>query len=182
MANIIEKIRKAINEPYRRIDKVNRQCIPLCLLSHTTSPGIYALGLSCYGEMYFGFEDAQDALLASVKEGTAEDDPGQNFIRSLKSLGNLQLSRSKRLEDDLSFLCLFRRDHILLTATDSHITSIRKYIQQRIMEKQHRLLAYAFVMYSALFNGGKVVREMLVQQTDHDFWGLPDLPEAHADL
>ncbi|OGM39398.1 hypothetical protein ABOM_012134 [Aspergillus bombycis] len=179
MASITESIREAIRVPHSAVNRMNSDHIRGCLIGERRSRPLYALGFSCYTEMYLGFEAAWTALTnAEYGPGTIGgprhmDDPGYSArIATLCTLLRVEgLPRTARLKADIKRL---RSDPVTarLVADRPHGKTYED-IRRRIMNAPHKLLAYAWVLYSALFNGGHFIRRQLLK-AGPGFWGLSD--------
>ncbi|KAH8434200.1 biliverdin-producing heme oxygenase [Aspergillus melleus] len=157
---------------------MNTERIRQCLTGEKKSLVAYAVGFSFYAEIYLGFEEAWREIDAS---GSSDSESSQDTnaaayrdkVWQLSELVRMDgLNRTKRLQEDLA--CLRLLDPAIAHLTDRELgnTRIREDIRSRIQEKPHRLLAYAWVLYQALFNGGRFIRRQLVK-AGPEFWGLP---------
>lgn len=148
----------------------------------TSDPSLYTLGISRYADLYFGLEEAwlscigdpadwicewsdkvvQDASIPSDKE---------RVRHLLRLLYIPELPRTRPLEADLCLLRSMGPDDQLLNQSQHFGGEIRNDLYQRIMEKPHRLVAYIWVMYSAILFGGREIRAQLLK-AGPEFWGL----------
>ena len=83
-----------------------------------------------------------------------------------------ELYRTRRLDSDLAALKLLEPN---LASLDTHAENagreFRQYLNERMPEKPHLLVAYIWIMYQALFNGGRFIR-MALLKAGPEFWGL----------
>jgi heme oxygenase len=140
--------------------------LPLCLHPHTLNPRLYTVGLSVFGTIYTTFEEEWSRVL---QNGAMETERTLDILRRLHIP---DLLRCGRLDHDLTVL-LTRRDTITPPA---ELESARELLQRHqitirgaIQARAHTLLAYAWVMYMALFNGGRWIRDQLVAGGP-EFW------------
>jgi heme oxygenase len=145
--------------------------LPLCLPPHTLTPRLYTVGLSVFSTIYTTFEEEWSRI---SQNGAMETERTRDIFQRLHVS---ELLRRERLERDLEMLST-RSDTITLPLEaegvrqilQRHQTTIRSTIQAR----PHTLLAYAWVMYMALFNGGRWIRDQLVA-AGPEFWHSSDL-------
>ena len=133
--------------------------LPLALPPHTDDPALYATGLLHFARIYTTFESAWEthSLSHSTLDIRCTD---QRIFAILKKLFLPSLLRTARLRDDLSLLLKLSPNEI-----DAHLTvssPISAYICQSITAKPHVIIAYAWVMYMAIFNGGRWIRTQLI--------------------
>lgn len=112
--------------------------------------------MRAFAEIYFAFE-SQWAFLISPTKTTEISPRVQNLLRTLY---HPSLLRTTRLEHDLTLLSgqhpnSQRLGHPSLTPLTSQIVL-------RLQSSPHTLLAYAWIMYLALFNGGRWIRSQLL--------------------
>ncbi|PWY69027.1 heme oxygenase-like protein [Aspergillus sclerotioniger CBS 115572] len=166
------KIRTVIKEPHGAVNRLNTDRIPLCLPPNATSPSLYALGFSRYAEIYLGFEEAWQTQLATppITPSQTSMPPDERIRTILRNIYIPELHRSNRVKADLNFLPNLPNTNISNTNTGQEF---RAYINSRISDKPHLLVAYVWIMYSALFNGGRWIRGLLCD-AGPKFWGLEE--------
>jgi heme oxygenase len=149
--------------------------LPLCLPPHTLTPRLYTVGVSVFGTIYRTFEEEWSRIL---QNGAMETERTRDILRRLYIP---ELLRRDCLDRDLTML-LTRRDTFApprevegaCDVLQRHQITIRSTIQDRPLT----LLAYAWVMYMALFNGGRWIRDQLVAGGP-EFWHTSD-PGANS--
>ena len=149
--------------------------LPLCLPPHAPTPRLYTVGLSVFSKIYTTFEEEWSRIL---QNGMMET---ERTLDILQRLHIPELLRRDCLDRDLTML-LTRRDTIApprevegaCEILQRHQITIRSTIQARPLT----LLAYAWVMYMALFNGGRWIRDQLVA-AGPKFWHTSD-PGANS--
>ena len=83
-----------------------------------------------------------------------------------------ELLRTKRLQADFAALKPLHAEMDNLDPGGGNAGSeFRKYIEQDVSTKPHLLVAYVWIMYQALFNGGRFIRAQLLK-AGPEFWGL----------
>ena len=141
--------------------------MPLALPPHANSPDVYAKGLLHIAPIYVAFESAWEDLL---EDGALHPPSTDDFVFSaLKHLYIPELLRTEPLKEDLATLLQQSREEVengLHGAKDSHLRKIVEHMQQTFASKPHVLIAYAWVMYMALFNGGRWIRAQLLSARD----------------
>lgn len=143
--------------------------LPLALPPSAKSPKVYALGLSAFAHIYLAFEQAFDDLERSqagseAAEGEQEADHQRKVKAWLSNLRPPGLKRSSRIKRDLQYLPELDRSNF--SGLDSEIQS---HIRDLAAEKPHILVAYTWVMYMAIFSGGRWIRSQLAG-TQPEFW------------
>lgn len=165
--------------------------LPLSLPPYDSTPQLYALGLSRFAQVYFAFESAWLGLIKEVDPFA----PASKFIHGdhgrinhvLRQIYIPEILRSDRLRSDLSKLGL-RSATELTVENEQNGMAARNFvshINDVIQYKPHVLLAYAWVMYMALFNGGRLIRGKLMKG-GREYWengardlsSLKDRPDA----
>lgn len=165
------QINTATRKQHTELNRLILERLPFALPPKTTSPKNYALGIAAFAQIYLAFEQAFDDL--PTPEPEPDPHPSSNaetaqhqrdllaWLRSLRPPG---LKRSPRLKRDLQYLPELDRarfsqsDH----ATQSHI-------RQLAAAKPHVLVAYTWVMYMAIFSGGRWIRAQLAGAPP-EFW------------
>lgn len=137
--------------------------LPLCLPPNAATPAVYAGGMACFGRIYFLFEHVWEELLTCM--------PGNTRIHdALKQLKLPSLFRSARLRADLSLF-----DQRLggqaesYKKEDDELAALLDRTREAILKKPLLIMSYTWVMYLALFNGGRWIRAQL-EQAGPEFW------------
>lgn len=144
---------------------INR--LPLALPPNTGDPAIYATGLLHFANIYVTFESAWIQAL---------ERPPKRISRILEQLHIPQLLRTARLKKDLATLLSLPPHEVDNRLDDAqaspHLIAFINHITFIIAQKPHVIIAYAWVMYMALFNGGRWIRTQLISARD-SAWTLP---------
>ncbi|KAJ5123607.1 hypothetical protein N7448_009704 [Penicillium atrosanguineum] len=180
-SDILQKLRIAIRPHHEAIHRLNYSRLSLCLPPKVNNLSLYALGLTYYAELYYGLEEAWVSCIGDPAEWLFEqpdthihDSPMSGKERHYALLRPMyvpELLRTRRLEADLGLL---RSMEIgLETSPHEHNmrSEIRSDIIRRITMKPHLVVAYAWVMYSAILYGGREISALLLT-AGPGFWGL----------
>ncbi|KID83689.1 heme-binding peroxidase [Metarhizium guizhouense ARSEF 977] len=174
------KIKEVIREVHGKVNRLNTARIPLCLPPRTKSPAIYTLGLSRYAEIFLGLEKVWHDLIGDASEcmGNMSHEPSsyksdkERVQAALRIIYLPELLRTKRLRADFAALKLLDPEMANLDSGGGNAGSeFRKYIEQDVSTRPHLLVAYVWIMYQALFNGGHFIRAQLLK-AGPEFWGL----------
>ncbi|KAH0593468.1 hypothetical protein MHUMG1_08605 [Metarhizium humberi] len=174
------KIKKVIRQAHGKVNRLNTARIPLCLPPRTKSPAIYTLGLSRYAEIFLGLEKVWNDLIGDASEwmGNTSDEPSsynsdQERVQAvLRTIYLPELLRTKRLQADFAALKPLHAEMDNLDSGGGNAGSeFRKYIERDVATKPHLLVAYVWIMYQALLNGGHFIRAQLLK-AGPEFWGL----------
>ncbi|KAK3680128.1 hypothetical protein LTR78_000505 [Recurvomyces mirabilis] len=168
-ASISAEINIATRKQHTELNRLIIERLPLALPPHSSNPALLGQGLAAFAKIFFVFE----AVWASLDDGKTAQDGGKagdtrktELLSRLKCLRPEVMERSQRLATDLR--------HIeRITGQDwSHHTSAELPVGQGLIAKPHLLLAYAWVMYMAIFSGGRWIRQQL-QSAGPVFWAAP---------
>lgn len=146
-------------------------------------PTLYTLGLSRYAELYFGVEAEWVACTGDPIEWIATThrdihrdaiaiaiDDKERIRALLRLLYMPEIMRTKPLEADLSFLMSIDPIQTKLFREHNLGARIRGQIRQRVKDQPHRLVAYIWIMYSAILYGGDKLLGLL--KSYPEFWDL----------
>ena len=163
------QINTATRKQHTELNRLIIDRIPLALPPTTRSPKVYALGLAAFAQIYLAFEHALDTLERSQNapdnEQTPTETAHQREIEAwLSTLRPASLKRSSRLKRDLQYLPELDRSGF--ASLDDEITS---QILSLAAAKPHTLVAYTWVMYMAIFSGGRWIRSQLAS-AEPEFW------------
>ncbi|KAF2147868.1 heme oxygenase-like protein [Myriangium duriaei CBS 260.36] len=144
--------------------------LPLALPPHTPTPDLYLHGIHTFAQIYFAFEESwQDLICAHLSSSPAASAHATDVRGYLSTLVDARLWRTQALEADVGHLRTARDVSLPDLEADGKIAQLRERIRQRVEEKPHVLLAYAWVMYMAIFAGGRWIRGQLALAGD-EFW------------
>ncbi|GME28772.1 Heme oxygenase [Neofusicoccum parvum] len=169
--------------------------LPLALPPHAASPRLYAFGLLHFSHVYLTFESAwhdlthppsatnnpalssllEDPWIAVAPPAPGPPAPLDPALRAL--LADLlppALPRSRRLRRDLAALLALRPVEVDVRLAQGYpgarVAAYAAHIRAAVAARPHVLLAYAWVMYMAIFSGGRWIRAQLAGAGE-GFWG-----------
>lgn len=157
--------------------------LPLALPPHATDPVTYATGLLHFAPVYVIFESVWLAFLKVPalerhRKQTVNVDVEEPIRKILERLYIPELLRTERLSQDLRSLLDVPPDQLkggMDRRVPPRLSDFTAHIEASTSTRPHILVAYAWVMYMALFNGGRWMRSELFTAGDK-FWG----PDSHA--
>ncbi|KAK5118996.1 hypothetical protein LTR62_000207 [Meristemomyces frigidus] len=166
--SISNEINIATRKAHTELNRLIIQRLPLALPPHSHDPALLGQGLAAFAKIFFVFE----AVWASLEDGKSAPDGGSIGAKRrevlharLKTLRPVGMVRSQRLAADLKYM-------EKITGKDwSRHSSSELPIGHGLVAKPHLLLAYAWVMYMAIFSGGRWIRAQL-KDAGPEFWKL----------
>lgn len=161
-----QELAHAIRHEHTQLNRLLSTRLPLCLPPHTSQPFLYAQGLSVVRHLYTGFEYAWETLLSQPPSTSPSPPTYLSDLVTPKLSRHLRLSRDVH---DLSHLLGARRTTQLEKLMGDTI-HFHKQTFSLILQKPHLLLAYAWTLYLAIFNGGRYIRAEL-ERAGPAFWG-----------
>ncbi|CRG84184.1 hypothetical protein PISL3812_01504 [Talaromyces islandicus] len=172
-ADLPTRIRAATRAIHHTLNTTIIRRLALGLPPETRSPQLYALGISRIAEIYYAFENAWRDYLDSPYSGVEIDARYRAILHDILIPG---IARSQRLSSDLAHL---RATWGPIDAPhhDEAIRSAVAHMSVSIQAKPYVVLAYSWIMYMALFNGGRWIREQLLD-AGPSFW---DRKSSHAE-
>ena len=157
------EINAATKSQHTQLNHLITSRLRLCLPPNTSTTDLYTTGLSVFGTIYTAFEKEWQRFLE-------EDDGGgevNRIICMLELLHIPRLLRSDWLRNDL--MLLEDNDPTRSKMSENILQCYRNAVAHPIREKPTRILAYTWVMYMALFNGGRWIRDQL-EAAGPKFW------------
>lgn len=117
---------------------------------------------------------------SSVTSSAPPADPDHRALEFIARLLPPGLSRSRRLRNDLARLYNISAAELDVQLSQHPGQTVREYathIRQAVARKPWVLVAYAWVMYMAVFSGGRWIRAQLVEAGEA-FWSAPGKPDS----
>lgn len=145
--------------------------LPLALPPRADSPQLYAHGMSDVLPIYATFETS---LLHIASSSTASP----RMIRLLSDLSMPALRRAHRLQADLSILAQPQAAKTIADAPLLH--SFLSQIEVSTSAKPHLLIAYTWLLYLAVFSGGRYLRAQL-RVANTKSWRIGASPDDDPD-
>ncbi|KAK0947095.1 hypothetical protein LTR29_001378 [Friedmanniomyces endolithicus] len=151
--SISAEINVATRRQHTELNRLIIARLPLALPARQSgwrrskSPALLVQGSAAFAQIYFEFEGAWSAIECSQEKH--DDGSMVDWLAKLRPRG---LERTPRLRSDL------RR---LRSGTAPAIGRCQSDVKCRLAERPHILIAYAWVMYMAIFSGGRWIRQQL---------------------
>ncbi|KAG6291808.1 hypothetical protein E4U46_000775 [Claviceps purpurea] len=175
---LAESITLATRPIHAKLNKLIIVRLPLALPPLATNSLAYASGLMHIAPIYSTFETAWSDILH-------ESDPSKVSPEVLKALDSLHLPglmRADRLEADIQSMMGWTqaatREQLNRVCETGHLEEFVSHIRRAISSKPHVLLAYSYILFMALFAGGRYMRATL-ESAGEDFWQrVPSSPDS----
>ncbi len=164
-------IGEEINAATRRLHTpLNRRILallPLALPPENRTPLLYGYGMLQFLPIYSTFESCFRSLLESPSMPPST-------VAFLRKLHIPELERTERLQADVERIL----DHATMEGMESGASRTQQhfFIEHSctsLNTKPHLLIAYTWILYMALFSGGRHIRACL-RSAGSEFWGLEE--------
>ncbi|KAK4989100.1 hypothetical protein LTR50_003435 [Elasticomyces elasticus] len=181
------EINSATRQLHTHLNRLITSRLPLALPPYASTPDLYARGLRHFAQLYFTFEALWSDLTRRVHSDelnkTTNGPPSSTLQSSyrtwLADLPPTSLPRTTRLRADLAHL--FRNDDEQhdprreppQTPSTPAVRAAIAHVQRAVEQRPHVLLAYAWVLYMAIFSGGRWIRSALFA-AGAEFWTADD--------
>lgn len=173
-----QRINNSTRPLHTHLNALILSLLPLALPPHTSDSRIYLRGIAHILPIYEAFEEEFRLLLARLEEeGTdgdgdgLQEDPKSNgredkiqksgraeVLQALNQLYMSELERTCRLRQDI-----FAFSPIPDISVPPRLAGCTTHIHSTLSLHPHLLLAYTWVLYMALFSGGRYIRAQLRQ-------------------
>ncbi|KAG6037153.1 hypothetical protein E4U19_002626 [Claviceps sp. Clav32 group G5] len=178
---LAESITLATRPIHAKLNKLIIARLPLALPPLATNSLAYASGLMHIAPIYSTFETEWSDILH-------ESDPSKVSPEVLKALDSLRLPglmRADRLEADIQSMMGWTqagtREQLDRVSETGHLEEFVSHIRRAINSKPHVLLAYSYILFMALFAGGRYMRATL-ESAGEDFWQrVPSNPDSQQE-
>ncbi|KAF4553826.1 Heme oxygenase-like protein [Elsinoe fawcettii] len=188
------RINAATRQIHTSLNKLVTARLALAIPPYTSDPILYLHGIHTFAQLYFTFEDSWQDLICAHLSASSPFVPPQTSLPSppdsppttpslhndklrtfLATLVPPTLWRTQRLEKDILYLS--QRFSVALpnANADPLFAELQAHIATTTAEKPHVLLAYSWVLYMAIFSGGRWIRAQL-QNAGPEFWGHETSP------
>ncbi|KAL9116529.1 MAG: hypothetical protein Q9187_006945 [Circinaria calcarea] len=161
-----KEINAATRQVHTHLNRLVLNRLPLALPPNTNDPIFYTTGLLHFANIYIAFESAWIRAL---------ERPPERISPILEQLFIPPLLRTTRLKEDLATLLNVSPhevdDQLTNAQTFPHLSAFTAHINLTTAQKPHVIIAYAWVLYMALFNGGRWIRSQLTSARDSS-WTL----------
>ena len=163
------EIKTATRTQHTALNRLITDRLRLCLPPNTQAPHLYATGLAVFGSIYTSFEREWQLSFRRGKTGTSRIED------ILQTVLIPELLRTEKLKREMESMGLFINQIPLSGTALSTIQERQSAVRAAIRAKPHVVLAYAWVMYMALFNGGRSIRDALAA-AGSEFWHVSKSP------
>ncbi|MCJ1376936.1 heme oxygenase [Xylographa soralifera] len=158
------QINCATRSSHTHLNRLILARLPLALPPNSQSPEIYATGLQRIARIYLSFESLWGEIV-DFQPLEASQAIDHCVFSALKHLYMPNMLRTQSIRSDLS--CLLHKsledvDNVLEHMEGLQLHRFLQHFEQICVVKPHVLIAYAWVMYMALFNGGRWIRAQLL--------------------
>ncbi|RDW85558.1 hypothetical protein BP5796_03883 [Coleophoma crateriformis] len=185
--SLSEQINFSTRSSHTQLNRLILARLPLALPPYSLNPSTYAYGLLHIAPVYITFESLWGRILDESGNFSIKGSSQTYSILSRLHLPGLQ--RSRRLRADIKVLSGLSEQEVkeILHKISLHVRTSEfiTHLTISVGAKPHVLLAYAWVMYMALFAGGRHLRAFLYN-AGTDFWtrspGQPPekMPQSHT--
>jgi heme oxygenase len=173
-----EQINVSTRSTHTKLNRLIIARLPLALPPYCTGPSTYVTGLIHIVPIYHTFETIWTSIIdtgITSIHPQSDSDPERNHMEEqsaksringiLEKLYLPDLLRSDRLRDDIGNLGGLEDDELETQVAEAsmtcHVAEFTSHIKNSVGENPHILLAYAWVLYMALFSGGRYLRASL---------------------
>ncbi|KAJ9157068.1 Heme oxygenase-like protein [Coniochaeta hoffmannii] len=184
-----DAINIATRSVHTRLNKLILLRLPLAIPPRADGPSAYTQGILHIAPLYISFESLWHAALHAhesnnnpsvsprpssphpfpFQSGSDNPPPGPHPSRRIYTILNQLfipgLLRSSRLRSDLRALTGWSdaalQSHLEEAASTGRLGEVVSHIRRSAVKRPHVLLAYAWVLYMALFSGGRFIRATL---------------------
>lgn len=174
--SLSERINISTRVTHTQLNRLIIARLPLALPPHNLTPSAYISGILHIAPIYINFESLWQRIIGRPKYQAK----GYDQIHS--TLVHLRLPdvlRTGRLRGDIKTLsgCSEQEvdEQLLKICQNGKLSDFIAHTTNSVNAKPHVLLAYVWVMYMALFSGGRYIRASL-QDAGAEFWS--NLPSA----
>lgn len=154
--------------------------LPLALPPYAQDPQSYARGVHAFAQIYHAFEESWHGLIDQTRAQPSNHSGHDAQLRQcLADLIPSGLWRAGMLKADLEHLSEAVSLHLDTASNGKHGAkdAFVEHIRKVTAQKPHTLIAYAWIMYMAIFSGGRWIRQQLVS-AGSDFWHASSPPAA----
>ncbi|KAI6842297.1 hypothetical protein KC340_g5575 [Hortaea werneckii] len=167
--SISAEINKETRKHHTELNRLIIDRLPLGLPPQAETPHVLGQGIATFARIFFGFESVWQEI-EDGKHRLSKYDPKTaheyDIVSSLAFLRPIGLARTERLRKDLATISQRTGSYV---TTKSAGKGIETRIREQVNERPWLLVAYAWVMYMAIFSGGRWIRQQLAQ-AGPGFW------------
>lgn len=185
---LAESIAIATRGIHAKLNKLIIARLPLVLPPQASDSFVYASGLLHIAPIYTTFESLWSDILHNSKQNERDNVPGEpkrnagvsdGLRETLDLLCVPGLKRADLLVADIQSMTgwteVATREQLAIISKTGHLAEVVSHIRRAIKNKPHVLLAYSYIMYMALFAGGRFIRATL-ESAGKEFWDTTASP------
>ncbi|GAO16871.1 uncharacterized protein UV8b_06863 [Ustilaginoidea virens] len=185
---LAESIAAATRPIHAKLNKLIIARLPLALPPRAADPFPYTHGLLHVAPIYLTFESLwldfltnptgprQESSSSNRERGPQRPRESETLRQTLDRLYIPRLMRSDRLVSDVRVMTGWSekvtREQMDAVGETGHLAEFVKHIRRAIKNKPHVLLSYSYIMFMALFAGGRFIRATL-ESAGAEFWAQP---------
>ena len=180
--SLATQINTATQANHTLLNRLLTTRLPLALPPHQSDPSLLGHGLSVFAEIFFAFEIDWFQIEWAVSNPTISEDDADEHLDSASSLisaiAKLRpegLARSQRLRYDLADIDRRTQGSLPSVRNDANVQKIIQTMRDELEGRPHLFVAYAWVMYMAIFSGGRWIRAT-VEAAGPEYWVGADGP------
>ncbi|KAF1345813.1 hypothetical protein BDV97DRAFT_359152 [Delphinella strobiligena] len=175
LQTISAEINTATRAVHTRLNKLTTSRLPLALPPYSDNPELYARGINAFAQIYFAFEARWHELIVQAKARDLGDAKHQDDVRAwLADLVPSGLWRSRAIRSDLKHISEVLDISLDIADGIAEVDStMLEHIRKVTAIKPHTLVAYSWIMYMAIFSGGRWIRQQL-REAGPAFWHVPN--------
>ncbi|PHH63388.1 hypothetical protein CDD81_5989 [Ophiocordyceps australis] len=187
---LADSIVAATRSVHAQLNKLVVARLPMALPPYASDPSLYLTGLLHIAPIYLAFEQAWKTIIDSpacqqdAHHGSQEQDVSDDQhldepracprVRALLSkLYTDRLMRSGNLRSDIAFLTRWPADvvdeELRSVSQTGRVANTVHHIRRTCAQRPHVVIAYSYIMFMALFAGGRFIRATLESPGDK-FW------------
>lgn len=184
------RINSATRSIHAQLNRLITARLPLALWPHSKTSSTYIAGLLHVLPIYAQFESLWQEFLKDAAAATPDvsvaskrakmSSNTQTLLASLKVAG---LPRTKRLRADIGTLSGLSnaevQEQLGSIAHTGQLEQFLTHTKMKVEEKPYVLAAYAWVLYMALFAGGRYLRAS-IRESGTNLWEISTLPGTTA--
>ncbi|KAM4056340.1 heme oxygenase domain-containing protein [Hirsutella rhossiliensis] len=185
---LADAINAATRAQHTKLNRLILARMPLALPPHAVDPTIYLSGLLHIAPIYMAFEGLWRDIVEHRVPASDESFPGRVDVQGnvaappvsdrihsiLASLYIPGLVRSDRMLADIASLTGSSpqdvEERLLSVSRTGHLAAFVDHIRRIISRKPHVLVAYTYILFMALFAGGRYIRATF-EKPGLLFWG-----------
>ncbi|KAK4546326.1 hypothetical protein LTR36_002003 [Oleoguttula mirabilis] len=168
--SISAEINTATRKQHTELNRLIIERLPLALPPIAQNPALLDQGLAAFAHIFFAFEGIWQSIedgFHSLNKYNPDKAHEYDVCSTLAFLRPSGLTRSERLRRDLEHIA--KRTGKPTPPLGAYEKKLVQHIRDTINSRPHVLLAYAWVMYMAIFSGGRWIRQQFAN-AGPEFW------------